>query len=176
MSAMNSTERYIRILLAFQGILYIAFNVWALIATSHYLSFIHEEGSMLETRELAAVTSVAAIFFMAGAWRKDLMRPAAFLGLGIALALTVVQLFHLPSVGITWLIGDFVVELAMSGLYVAFIFFRSDAQPDPAKESDGSADTTPALTPDQEKAADADAIAEDAISGDASSDGSDSSD
>ncbi len=170
---MTASERSIRILLAFQGILYLAFGVWALIATASYLEFIHPKGSMLETRELAAVTCVAAVFFIAGAWRKDLMRPAAFLGLGTALALTIVQLFHLPAVGLTWLIGDFVLELVMSALYVAFVFFRRDPEPAPAKSDSASGTESTAITPMKD---DSSAVADGSSSDGAASADSSSSD
>lgn len=153
---MPSTERFLRLLLAFQGALYIAANVWALIATDHYLSLIHPAGSLLETRELAALSSVMAVFFLAGAWRKDLLKPASFLGLGAALALTVVQLFHLPSVGLTWLLGDFVLELAMAALYIGLIFFQREFEaPKHTAASDEAPPSSMTVSSHDETSADA---------------------
>lgn len=98
------------------------------------------------------------------------MRPAAFLGLGTALALTIVQLFHLPAIGFTWLIGDFVLELAMSGIYIALFFFWRE-QEQVADKSDSSSGTENAVAaPAKDQSVrDADGSADDAASSDSSS-------
>lgn len=139
---MTSNERLLRNLLAFQGLFYMAMNLWALIATPSFLGSMNPQGDVFETRRFAALALIMAIFFLVGAWRQDLLRPASFLGLGSAAAIGLVDLFHLPSMGWTLLWLDLILEVALAAVFVAIIFFRKD-QDAPASASDESKGAVP---------------------------------
>jgi tellurite resistance protein TehA-like permease len=123
---MTSNERLLRNLLAFQGLFYMAMNLWALVATPSFLGTMNPQGDVFETRRFAALALIMAIFFLVGAWRQDLLRPASFLGLGSAAAIGLVNLFHLPSMGWTLLWLDLMLEVVLAAVFVAIIFFRKD--------------------------------------------------
>jgi hypothetical protein len=176
---MNPSDRLLRNLLTFQGVFYLAVNLWALLATRQFLDVNNPLGDVFEARSFAALSSILAIYFIVGAWRKDLLRPAAFLGLGSASAITLVELFHLFNIGWTYLWIDLIVEIALAIAYITlFFFWRGDEQKEePKKEESADADTTAAVLPvtDEVESQDAPETATDASAdGDgSSSDGGD---
>lgn len=121
---MQSSDRFLRYLLQFHGLFYLVTGLWALLATAHFLSFTNPAGNIFQAQNFAALSLIVAIYFLVGAWRADLLRPAAFLGLGSASAIALVELFRLPGIGWTLLWFDFVLELVIIALYVVFFFFR----------------------------------------------------
>jgi hypothetical protein len=125
---MTSNERTLRNLLVVQGFFYLATNLWALVSTASFLSYANPSGDLFEARSFAALSLVLAIFFLVGAWRKDLLRPASFLGLGSAAAIVLVELFHVPSLGWSLLWVDFFVELGIAGLFITLFFFRHETE------------------------------------------------
>lgn len=124
--AMNATDRTLRTMLAVQGAFYLAVNVWALVATRQFLSYSNPAANLFEARAFAALALVLALYFLAGAWRAELRRPAAFLGLGSAVAIALVEMFHLPEVGWSLLWADLVAEVAIAALYVNALFFHRE--------------------------------------------------
>jgi hypothetical protein len=156
---MTPNEQHLRSLLTFQGLFYLAINLWALIATPSFLGYANPQGDLFAARSFAALCLVLAVYFLVGAWRSDLLRPTSFLGLGSSGALALVELFHLPLMGWTILWFDLAIELALAGLYIAVIFFRKEeekavvaafppqATADEARDSDALKDD-PTLTGD----------------------------
>lgn len=123
---MSPTNRSLRNLLAVQGAFYLAVNVWALVSTRHFLSYSNPEANLFEARSFAALCSILALYFLAGAWRADLQRPAAFLGLGSAVAIGLVELFHLPGLGWSLLWADLFAEVVIAAFYVNILFFHRE--------------------------------------------------
>lgn len=142
---MNSSDRFLRNILAVQGAFYLSVNIWALIRTQHFLQYNNPDGSLFETRGFAALSLVVSLYFLAGAWRVELQRPAAFLGLGSALAIGLVELFHLPEVGWSLLWADLFVEIVIAALYVNLLFFRREPAAPEAVPSETSPKTTPLI-------------------------------
>lgn len=123
---MNATDRILRNTLAAQGALYLVTNLWGLVGTRQFLSYTNPNADMFEARSFAALGLVLGLYFLAGAWRKDLLRPAAFLGLGSSVAIALVELFHLPALGWSLLWVDMLAEIAIAALLVNVFFFRSE--------------------------------------------------
>jgi hypothetical protein len=140
---MTTADRELRYLLTFHGLYALTFNLWALIGTASFLARVDPAGSLFQARSFAALCIVLGAYFLAGAWRADLRKPAAFLGLGSSLAIALVALFHLPTLGWTlqWL--DFLIQLGLVALYCTLFFFRREkeeaapvipAQPEPVRQ------------------------------------------
>lgn len=71
--------------------------------------------------------------------RADLLKPASFLGFGSAIAIVLVELFHLPALGwqtLLWL--DFVLEVIIAGFFIAYFFFKT--KDDDLKKDEPEAD------------------------------------
>lgn len=150
MVPMSQSDRLLQRALTFQGLFYLAVNLWALVATQHFLSYSNPAADFFEARSFAAISIVTAIFFLVGAWRQDLLRPAAFLGLGMAVAMTLVEIFHLPALGwrtILWF--DLVLEIILAGLYIFLFFFRREEAPAKADASVPPPEVAAALPADE---------------------------
>lgn len=145
---MNPTDRLLRNILTFQGIFYMAMNLWALVATPHFLSYTNAGGNVFEVRSFAALSIVLAIYFIVGAWRADLLRPAAFLGLGSAVAITLVQLFHLPQLGLTLLWLDMIVEIGLAATFITLFFFWEGGKAEEKPAVDEVVETGPEVQPE----------------------------
>ncbi|HVW67089.1 MAG TPA: hypothetical protein VHA78_05185 [Candidatus Peribacteraceae bacterium] len=147
---MTPTDKLLRQALTFQGIFYLLTGLWALVATPHFLSFTNPAGDLFQAQSFAALIIVIAIFFLVGAWRADLLRPASFLGFGIALAIVLVELFHLPAIGWTLLWFDFAVEIALSLVYIVTFFFNQKEE-SPAPTSPVTVESSSPDTEEKEK-------------------------
>lgn len=177
---MSSTDRFLRNILAVQGAFYLAVNLWALVGTRHFLSYNNPGAQIFEARSFAALCLVLALYFLAGAWREGLQRPAAFLGLGSSVAIALVELFHLPEIGWTLLWIDLFTELAFAALYVNILFFHREspsavsaaAKPEEPEERSSSAD--PSVSPESPASSDS-SSSSDSSDSSASSSSSDSS-
>ncbi len=131
------THLALRRTLTAQGAFYLVLNLWALLATGHFLSFANPTGDLFEARSFGALSLVLAVFFLVSAFREDLLRPAAFVGLGSALAIMLVELFHLPALGWSLLWFDLVIEIAFAGVYIAIFFFQDkEKEPESAQKQD----------------------------------------
>jgi len=139
---MTQTERLLRYILSMQGMLYLATSLWGLIGTHSFILQTNPLADPFETRRFAALGLIVAIFFLAGVWRKDLLRPAAFLGLGSSIAILLVELFELPEIGWSLLWIDFLAQAGLAGCYITMFFFRREEAPAP---------TEPPATPEPEK-------------------------
>ena len=139
---MAHSDQRLRPVLTFQGFFYLAVNLWALLATPHFLSLNNPQANLFEVRSFAALSSVLAIFFLVGSWRTDLLRPASFLGLGSALAIVLVELFHLPALGWTLLWFDLLIEIVLAVTYIVLFFFRTE-KPDEAPAPAATEEPTP---------------------------------
>lgn len=126
---MTASERRLRTILSIQGLLYLAVNLWALIGTSSFLNQTDLSDDIFGARRFAALSLIISIFFLAGVWRKDLLRPASFLGLGSAIAIGLTELFHLPSIGWTILWIDFLAQIVLAGFYIMTLFFNTEETP-----------------------------------------------
>lgn len=148
---MTQTERLLRYILGMQGMLYLATNLWGLIGTHSFILQTNPLADIFETRRFAALGFVISIFFLAGVWRKDLLKPAAFLGLGSSLAVLLVELFHLPSLGWSLLWIDLLAQAGLAGCFITMFFFRRDdvqePSPAPAAEPEKAPEPTPAPEP-----------------------------
>ena len=131
---MKLSSNDLRYVVGFQGVYTLATSLWGLLGTRHFLSLANPSGDLFEARSFAALSIVVSLFFIAGCARKDLLKPASFLGLGCAVAIALVQLFHLPAIGWTLLWIDLLVEIALAAIYVAIFFFLRD-EPTPAIET-----------------------------------------
>lgn len=136
LSFMTASERRLRAILSIQGLLYLAVNLWALIGTSSFLNQTDLSDDIFGTRRFAALSLIVSIFFLAGVWRKDLLRPASFLGLGSAIAIGLTELFHLPSIGWTILWIDFVAQIVLASFYIMTLFFNAEETPKPDVKED----------------------------------------
>jgi hypothetical protein len=167
---MSSSERNLQYLLGIQGVFYLATNLWALVETRSFLDQTNPNADLFEARSFAALCLVLTMFFFAGLWRRDLLRPAAFLGLGSSAALLLVELFHLPAIGWSLLWLDFFVELALAALYVAVIFFYREEEKTPEPAVEPTIEEQPALEPMTDEAPiDAMSAEAEALTGDMSS-------
>ncbi len=127
---MPPSHSLLRRVLTFQGIFLGIVNLWALLVPAHFLSFANPLGTLFQAQSFAALSLVLAIYFLVGAWREDLLRPAAFLGLGSAIAIVLVELFYLPGIGWTLLWFDLIVEASLAGAYITLFFFNRNEKPE----------------------------------------------
>ncbi len=128
---MTRSDRLLRQVLTFQGVFLLILNLWSLLDTARYLSFANPGGDVFSAQSVSAFGLILAIFFLVGSRRSELLRPAAFLGLGSAAATLLVELFHLPSIGWTLLWFDLAVELALALAYVTLFFFQGKEEEAP---------------------------------------------
>jgi len=118
-------------ILTFQGAYYVFTALWAIAALDHFsrVTGLHAEGLDLTDRfemySIAALALVLGLFFIWGAAKENLQRPAGFLALGSAVAVIVPELIYLPQIGnpiLFWL--DFAEESVVA-LLLVYLLFKS---------------------------------------------------
>ncbi len=123
------TKPILKFVLAFQGAYYVLTGFWAIVALNHFAKFtgLHsgaiEIADRFEMISMAALATVIGVFFIVSALRENLLRPAGFLALGVALAIIIPELIYLPQIGnplLFWI--DFAEESVVALLLVSVVF------------------------------------------------------
>lgn len=75
---------------------------------------------------IAALALVLALFFIWGARNKTLLKPAALLAAGTAIAVIIPEAIYLPQMeGVTLFWLDFAEEIVIAVVILTTLFFRS---------------------------------------------------
>ncbi len=111
-----------RYVIGFQGFYYLIAGLWALISIESFnyiIGHIHEN-SFFEMHSIAAMSVVLGIYFIYSVKEKDWYKKnlnVSYLVIGIALAIIIVELIYLPSMGwnLFWLdlIEEFLIVISL---------------------------------------------------------------
>lgn len=124
-------NKLLKSVLIFQGFYYSLTALWAIFALDHFarVTGLHPESlntvGRFEMYSIAGMSLVLGIFFIFASRQRKLLWPVAWLVLGIALSVAVVELIFLPQIGnppLFWL--DFAEE-SIIGLLLIISFLSS---------------------------------------------------
>ena len=122
----------LKIALTIQGLYWGLTGLWALIDVDHFsiTTGLHTQAldvtERFEMISIAALAFVLALFFLWGARNKNLLKPAALLAAGTAIAVIIPEAIYLPQmegVFLFWL--DFVEEIVIASVILFTLYVRT---------------------------------------------------
>ncbi len=119
---LSAPEGRLRLLALSQSGFYAIVNLWALLFTAQFLSLTNPGGNVFETRRFALLALILAAYIGIAVARKAELRPAIYVGVAAAAGIALLELLHLPWIGmlsLLWLdLAAQVVLLAGYGMFL----------------------------------------------------------
>lgn len=105
-------QKLFRTILFWQGLYYVVTGLWAIVSLESFSVITRHEvhGDAFEMQSIAALAGVLGLFFVWGARRLELRRPAAWLALGSAVAIIVLELVYFSEIRGTLFVPDLFEE------------------------------------------------------------------
>lgn len=125
-------QKILKFALYFQGLYWGLSGLWAIVALDHFsrVTGLHPEPlnvtSRFEMISIATLALALALFFIWGARNKALLKPAALLAAGTAIAVIIPEAIYLPQmegIFLFWL--DFLEEIVITVVILGVLFFKS---------------------------------------------------
>jgi len=123
--------KILKIALIIQGFYWGLTGLWAVISVDHFsmVTGLHKEAldvtERFEMVSIATLAIVLALFFLWGAFNATLLRPAALLAAGTAIAVIIPEAIFLPQmegIFLFWL--DFVEEIVIAVVILSALFLN----------------------------------------------------
>lgn len=124
--------KILKFVLIFQGLYWGLAGLWAVISVDHFslVTGLHSEPldvtGRFEMVSIATLSIALAIFFIWGARNKNLLKPAALLAVGTAIAVIIPEAIYLPQmegIFLFWL--DFAEEIVITVVILTALFFKT---------------------------------------------------
>lgn len=125
-------QKILKFALIFQGLYWGFAGLWAVISVDHFslVTGLHAEPldvtGRFEMISIAMLSIVLSLFFLWGAFNKKLLKPAALLAVGTAIAVIIPEAIYLPQMqGVTLFWLDFAEEIVIAVVILVALFFKS---------------------------------------------------